>query len=81
MANETESLILEHLRAIRAKQDEHDQRFREVLTRLTENEQATLGLRCDLLAPDERTLHMLHRMDGFDQRLERIEKRLGLIEA
>jgi predicted nucleic acid-binding Zn-ribbon protein len=81
MTSETESLILEHLRAIRSKLDEHDLKLKEILGRLVSNEQAIVSLRRDMLVLDERTLVLVHRMDQLDDRLERIEKRLGLIEA
>lgn len=64
---ETESLILEHLRAIRATVDRIEGDMREVKQRLgmLESQYASLS----------------NRLDRMDDRVGRIEKRLGLIEV
>ena len=48
MTAEIESLVLEHLRAIRAKQGEHDERFSRIESRITSLEITTAGMRRDL---------------------------------
>lgn len=74
MTDETANLILEHLRVIPAKVDE----VRAIADRHTE----------DLLELKTRTGHLeglyasiSRRVDRMDGRLDRIEKRLGLIEV
>ena len=64
---DTENLILEHLRAIRATQDRHSEDLREIKQRLgmLESQYASLS----------------NRLDRMDERVGRIEQRLGLIEV
>ena len=63
----TENLVLEHLRAIRATQDKHSEDLREIKGRLgiIEMQYANLS----------------NRLDRMDERVSRIEMRLGLIEV
>jgi predicted nucleic acid-binding Zn-ribbon protein len=67
MSPSTESLVLEHLRAIRATQDKHSEDLREIKGRLfiIEMQYANLS----------------NRLDRMDERVSRIEMRLGLIEV
>jgi archaellum component FlaC len=67
MSPSTESLVLEHLRAIRATQDKHSEDLREIKGRLgiIEIQYANLS----------------NRLDRMDERVSRIEMRLGLIEV
>ncbi|MCJ8519704.1 putative nucleic acid-binding Zn-ribbon protein [Pseudorhizobium tarimense] len=67
MSPATENLVLEHLRAIRATQEKHSEDLREIKTRLGFLEQQYANLS--------------HRLDRMDERVPRIEKRLGLLEA
>ena len=64
---DTDNVVLEHLRAIRATQDRHTEMFLEVKSRLgmLEQQYASISRRVDLL----------------DARVDRIEQRLGLVEA
>jgi len=64
---DTENLIIEHLRAIRATQDRHSEDLREIKQRL--------GM------PDSRYASLSNRLDRMDERVGRIETRLGLIEV
>lgn len=67
MSPSTENLMLEHLRAIRATQDKHSEDLREIKGRLgiIEMQYANLS----------------NRLDRMDERVSRIEMRLGLIEV
>lgn len=47
MTENIENLVLEHLRAIRAKQGEHDERFSRMESRLTNLEMTVAGMRRD----------------------------------
>ena len=62
-----ESLILEHLRAIRASVDRLVDDMQEVKARLGILEQQYASLST--------------RLDRMDERISRIEKRLGLVEV
>jgi tetrahydromethanopterin S-methyltransferase subunit G len=74
MTDNTENLILEHLRAIRSKLDQHSDEFRNVKLRLSSIETQMANVHSDLA--------ILHgRIDGVEQRLDRIEKRLELTDA
>jgi archaellum component FlaC len=63
----TENIILEHLRAIRATQDRHSEDLREIKGRLGILEQQYASIST--------------RLDRLDERVNRIEKRLDLVEA
>lgn len=67
MANTTDNLVLEHLKAIRTKQDEHSSVLLEIKERLgiLEGGYASLS----------------NRIDRIDERVGRIEKRLELVEV
>ena len=67
MSPSTENLVLGHLRAIRATQDKHSEDLREIKGRLgiIEMQYANLS----------------NRLDRMDERVSRIEMRLGLIEV
>jgi archaellum component FlaC len=74
MTENTENLVLEHLRAIRGKQDEHSERLDRIELRLSVIEQ-TLGSLYALSGSDRDALGALAR------RVERIERRLELRDA
>jgi hypothetical protein len=71
MTAETENLVLEHLRAIRATLGDHGDRLGRVELRLSAIEQ-TLGSLYALSGSDRETLQSVIR------RVERIERRLEL---
>ena len=73
MTADTENLVLEHLRAIRAKQDQHDERLNRIELRLSAIEQ-TVGSLYALSGSDREIVNSLTR------RVERIERRLELSE-
>ena len=74
MADEIANLILEHLRAIRAKQDDMAVDISELKQRmgLLEGQVAHLFGQYAILS---------NRIDRIDTRLERIERRLDLVDA
>ncbi|MDN5869582.1 MAG: hypothetical protein L0H73_02490 [Nitrococcus sp.] len=76
----TDNLVSEHLRAIRtdvagvkATLDEHGPRLSRI-------EQGIAGLRREQAYDAESTAHQSTRIDRLHQRIERIERRLGLTE-
>ena len=71
MTDNTENLILEHLRAIRSTLSDHGERLNRIELRLATIEQ-TLGSLYALSGSDRETLTALTR------RIERIERRLEL---
>jgi hypothetical protein len=78
MADEPENLVLEHLRAIRAVVEQSQTELRELKVRVGRLAVGTARA----LAHIQVTLaeHSV-RFDGTDERLDRIEKRLGLVDA
>ena len=77
---ESDNLVLEMLRAIRAKQDRHDERFDEIIQRLGRLEVSIAGLRRDAAHGEETQVEQEARMDRLARRIERIEKRLELTD-
>ena len=74
MTADIESLVLEHLRAIRATLGEHGERLNRVELRLSAIEQ-TLGSLYALSGSDRETIQSVTR------RLERLERRLELSDS
>ena len=74
MSADIESLVLEHLRAIRSTLDNHGERLDRIDLRLSVIEQ-TIGSLYALSASDRDTLQ------GVIKRVERIERRLELTDA
>ena len=74
MTENAENLILEHLRVIRAKLDQHSEEFHGLKLRMSSMETQTANVHSDLAI-----LH--NRIDKVEQRLERIERRLELTNA
>ena len=73
MTSDVESLVLEHLRAIRGTLGGHGERLDRIELRLSSIEQ-TLGNLYALSGSDRETMNALRR------RVERIEKRLELTD-
>ena len=67
MTNETDNLVLEHLRAIRETMDRMSDDVRDLKVRVTGVETGVATLN--------------NRMDRMEVRLERIEKRLELVDS
>jgi chromosome segregation ATPase len=80
MADEPINLVLEHLRAIRAKLDEHDERFNDVVHRLTRIEIVNAGLRREQAGDAENVAHLGARLDRLGEEIDRIKRRLELID-
>lgn len=78
MSENVENLILEHLKRFQAGQDRIERELRELKTRQTETLTAVLSLRRDQVHDAEVTAHMQVQMDTFNDRIERIERRLEL---
>jgi hypothetical protein len=74
MNDETANVVLEHLRRVRASQDRMELDVGEMKSRMSVLEQTTGQILISIGT-------MNQRMDRFDERLSRIEKRLDLIEA
>ncbi len=70
MAEEVDNIILEHLRHIRGRVDVTAEDVRDLKIRTTNLEEST--------ATGMAGIH--RRMDRFDDRLERIERRLDLVD-
>ena len=74
MTEETENLVLEMLRKIRASQERMEHDLVDIKVRLSAVEH--------LLGQHQLMLAALNsRMDRFDERLGRIERRLDLVDA
>ncbi len=78
MTENIDSLVLEHLRAIRAEQDKHTERFARVESRLTNLETTVAGLRRDLAHMYGEVIEQHAHADQLVSRIERIERRLEL---
>lgn len=74
MADQTDNLVLEQLRLIRAQLDRMDDGVQDLKRRMTSLELQVSTLHADFAGQSL-------RIDRIDERLDRIEKRLGLIEA
>ncbi|MBK8183550.1 MAG: hypothetical protein IPK63_11985 [Candidatus Competibacteraceae bacterium] len=77
-AEELASLTLEHLRAIRAKQDEQGEQLGRIESRLSSLETTVAGMRRDLAHMYGDVVEGHTRMDQLTARIERIERRLEL---
>ena len=74
MTDETENLVLEHLRHIRAKVDRLDDHMVDVITRLGVIERNTANQQVSIA-------HNTGEIDVIKARLDQIEKRLELRES
>ncbi|MBN6739483.1 hypothetical protein JKG47_02830 [Acidithiobacillus sp. MC6.1] len=76
--NNTENLMLEHLKRFQAGQDRIEKKLDEVVSRLGNLEMSVAGIRRDLAHLEENDAIMSVRMDRLNERVERIERRLEL---
>lgn len=74
MTADIENLVLEHLRAIRAKQDEHSEELAAIRVELSAMGQQLAGLTTAVYSGKS-------ELDGLKRRVERIERRLELRDA
>ena len=68
-----ENIVLEHLRAVRSELRKLRQSHADVIYRLSSVGQQVAGLRSDLA-------HYSGRLDQQERRMQRVERRLELIE-
>ncbi|MEQ9640013.1 MAG: hypothetical protein RIM84_08310 [Alphaproteobacteria bacterium] len=78
MNDKVENLLLEHMRALRAKQDEFSTDMQVVKSRLTNIELSLAAMRRENAGDAESIAHAGARVDRLEERLARIEKRLEL---
>lgn len=74
MSEQTESMVLELLRRIRASQDRTEADVADIKLRMSAMETHLGQMQVQFAGLNS-------RMDRFDERVTRIERRLGLIEA
>ncbi|KAA5596772.1 hypothetical protein [Blastochloris sulfoviridis] len=74
MAGDTDSIVLEHLRRIRASQERTELDIADLKSRVSGLEQVS-GQMLAMLGS------LNQRMDRFEDRLGRIERRLDLVET
>ncbi len=80
MSEQTENLILEHLRALRGGQGRITDEIKEVKHRLTSLESGIAGLRRDGAGTQDDVYRQQASMDRLKERLDVIERRLELAE-
>jgi uncharacterized coiled-coil protein SlyX len=78
MTDDIDSLVLEHLRAIRATQDKHTERFARIESRINNLELTVAGMRRDLAHMYGEIVEQHAHTDQLVARIERIERRLEL---
>jgi uncharacterized coiled-coil protein SlyX len=81
MTDNLESLVLEHLRAIRATQADHGERFSRIESRLSNLEVTVAGMRRDLAHMYGEVVEQHASYDRLAARIDRIERRLELHEG
>lgn len=79
--SEPHNLILEHLRHIRAVQDNHSQDFRDVKDRLTRVELGMAAVRREIAGLAEVDALMQVHIDRFGERFGRVERRLDIDDS
>ena len=80
MADNVENPVLEQLRHIRAGQDRIEHKLSEISARLTSLEAATARSRNDNLSTQEDVYRQQGVIDRINERLERVERRLEIID-
>lgn len=80
MITEPENLVLELLRAIRADIGDLRHGQQELLMRVGRVESGIAGIRRDQGSDAEATAHVQAQVDRMRERLERIERRLDIID-
>lgn len=77
-ADELAGVTLEHLRAIRATQSDHTDRFARLESQINSLELVVAGMRRDLSHMYGDIVEQRARMDQLTARVERLERRLEL---
>lgn len=78
MTDQTESLMLEHLKRFQATLDRVERKQEETVSRIGHLEVSLAGLRRDIAHGDEIDASDAVRIDRLSERLDRIERRLEL---
>ena len=78
--NVTNVLLLENLKAIQAKLTEQDRRFDRIEQRLADVEAHLSTMKADLATMVGSALHVQSDFDALARRVERIERRLDLVD-
>lgn len=81
MADNVQSIVIEHLRALRAGQDRIEADLGDIKGRLSAVETGLNGVRRDLVALAEADARLQVAMDRMGDRVDRIERRLELREG
>ncbi|GHU05121.1 hypothetical protein FACS1894205_4520 [Alphaproteobacteria bacterium] len=81
MSSETESLVIEILRKIQSEQAEIRRENREVKATLANHSQQFLAIRREILEQTETLLAVDVKVGLLSDRVERIERRLDLVDA
>ena len=81
MAEEPDNLVLRMLRQVDGKLDTLVDRVHDLTARAASVVDQLVAMRADTSALRGDFVRLEHRMDKFDQLLQRIERRLDLIEA
>ncbi|HRZ52335.1 MAG TPA: hypothetical protein P5284_04090 [Candidatus Contendobacter sp.] len=76
-----ESLVLEHLRHIRARVDQIADDVGDLKLRMSSVENGIVQMRRDVLQADETDIRQQITLDKLAARVERIEHRLDLVET
>jgi hypothetical protein len=80
MSDEPENLVLRYLRRIDLRGDAMDHKLDEVVGRLTRLELLFAGLRRDQANDAESAAYLSARTDKIKERINRIERRLDLVD-
>ena len=75
-----ESLVLEHLRHIRARVDQIADDVGDLKLRMSSVENGIVQMRRDVLQADETDIRQQITLDKLVTRVERIEQRLNLVD-
>lgn len=78
MTDNTENLILEHLKRFQAGQDRIETKIDELVLRVGQLEGAILGVKREIVNAEESSVAVSLRVDTLSKRLDRVEKRLEL---
>ena len=78
MTDNTENLMLEHLKRFQAVLDRVERKLDDLTRRAGNLEMSVAGVRRDLAHLEENDAAMSIRMDYLNERVERIERRLEL---
>lgn len=78
MTDNVENLMLEHLKRFQGTLESIQRDIRELKVRQSETHNGVLALRRDQITDAEVTAHVQAQMDRFNDRLDRIERRLEL---